>query len=419
MPLLKLKQKQWVYLVMISFAVLFVVQLVWLRDSVRLKEKDFDEKVKSTLRFFNNDFQNSEALTRHMRTVWNDHDTMPRLQGIIRYSVDTCFQRNGLPTDYVMGLGLMRKGIFWYENPSQARKLDSSSFSIIALCMGEQGALELKFAFPSKQRHIMSSLMPILLLSGFGFLVLLLGFLSFAYLLRKQAKLAELKNDFINNMTHELKTPLFTVSLASRLLAKPEDGNTAKRSKYIHSIQQEVKRLDSLIDKILLSSQLEQKRVRFETRTVDLHEVVSTARKHFELLRAETGGDIQLNLLAGNFFIKGDEAHLVSSVCNLMDNAFKYTKRQPQIVITTKSQGGSVSLSVRDNGVGFDSETKDLIFERFFRAHTGNLHTVRGHGIGLSYVKSVVDSHGGSITVNSKLGSGSEFTLHFPLIKHA
>lgn len=403
------------YIAAASFILMMAVQYIWLENTYRLKEKEFDETVKNTLRFFNKDFQDNAVIADHMKSLWNDHSNISKAQPVIKNTIDTCFQNNNLPLDYVYGIGKMKSRIFYSSNNAYTDSLDNSKLSMIGLCMGDKGAMEVKFFFPHKNSYLFSQLTPLLLFSGFSFLVLLFCFVSLIIILKKQAKLSVLKNDFINNMTHELKTPLFTISIASKMLAKEyEENRNTRPAKYTTSIQQEVKRLNSLVENILQTSLLEQKKLSLDKKTMDIHAAIKRATEGFELIRQEKGGVISLVLSAKNHHIVADEPHIVNTIYNLLDNAFKYTEKEPHILITTSNIGNAIALTIKDNGIGFTAETKSLLFERFFRAHTGNLHNVKGFGIGLSYVKSVVEAHNGQLTVNSNLNKGSEFTLQLP-----
>ncbi|HEX8332159.1 MAG TPA: HAMP domain-containing sensor histidine kinase [Segetibacter sp.] len=418
MKLPSLNRKFIFYIALVSFVLLIVLQAVWLSNSYRLKENDFNEKVKSTLRFFNNDFQDNPVLGKNLRDLWDNHTTMPQIQPSIKYSIDTCFERNGLPTDYVYGLGVYKKKTFWSSDAAYAKEINESKFSIIALCMDKAGAYEMKIFFPNKQSYIISGLTPLLIFSGFSFLLLLFCFVSLIMMLKKEAKLSLMKNDFINNMTHELKTPLFTISIASKMLAEEyQENKDAKPAKYTQSIQQEAKRLNNLVEKILQVALLEKKEMNLDKKEMDIHAAIKMAVEGFEMIKLEKGGTTSLHLDAEIHHIEADETHIVNTIYNLLDNAFKYSDKEPHIIISTRNVGNKIIVSVKDNGIGFDAETKELIFERFYRAHTGNIHNVKGYGIGLSYVRSVVEAHNGLLTVNSNVNMGSEFTLQLPLTR--
>jgi len=411
-----LRHKTVALVAIISFLILLGVQVVWLGNTFRLYEKDFDEKLKNTLRVFNNDFQASPVLNAHMMQVWNNPAAAQALSPALRYAIDTCFQRNSLPTDYVYGLATTKgKDLFWTSDTSYKQQIAASKSSIIALCRKEAGALEMKFHFPHKQQYLAAALTPMLLVSGATLLVLALSLATLVYMFRKLTRLSLIRNDFVNNMTHELKTPLFTVSIASKMLEAQHRGADPKQSRYIQSIRQEVKRLDNLVEKILQASLLEKKQLTLQRKRLNLHELITRTVDRFSLIQEHRQGAITLALEAARHEIEGDETHIENSIFNLLDNAFKYAEAQPEVTITTCNKGNYILLSIIDNGIGIDRPTRHLVFERFFRAHTGNLHTVKGFGIGLSYVRSVAEAHSGSITVHSILHKGSTFTLQLPL----
>jgi two-component system phosphate regulon sensor histidine kinase PhoR len=402
------------YTALAGFLLLVGIQVVWLGNTYRLKEREFDESVKNTLRFYNNDFQDNPVLQQAMKGLWTKTASMEQVNPTLRQSFDTCFRNNGLPANYVFSLGVNKKEPLWISDNRYRQQLHASGFSIIALCMADAGAFQLKFFFPGKHQSIVTALMPLLLLSGFTLLVLLACFISLLYLLRKQDRLSQVKQDFLNNMTHELKTPLFTISIASRMLDKKAGTDPARHPQYIRSIQQEVQRLNGLVDHMLQAAVLEQQGIALPKKTINLHEAILKAVEGFALICEENKGEIITDLQAVQCYIDGNETHLVQTVYNLLDNAFKYTTEPPRIVLSTRNEGKDICFSIKDNGIGIDPPTQALLFERFFRAHTGDVHTIKGYGIGLSYVKSVVEAHNGLIRVNSRLQQGSEFILQIP-----
>jgi two-component system phosphate regulon sensor histidine kinase PhoR len=234
----------------------------------------------------------------------------------------------------------------------------------------------------------------------------------------RQKKLSEIKSDFINNMTHEFKTPLATISLAVDALNNEKVwGSREKSSYYTGIIKDENTRMFKQVEKILQAAQLEKNELELKLQPVNVHEYIQTAITNAQLQAAEKGGELKANLKATKVMIKADEVHFSNIIFNLLDNAVKYSKEKPKITVETSNNAHNLILKVRDNGIGMNKETLSHIFEKFYRAHTGNLHNVKGFGLGLSYVKAVVDAHGGKIKVDSTVGKGSVFTLEFPLVK--
>lgn len=234
----------------------------------------------------------------------------------------------------------------------------------------------------------------------------------------RQKKLGEMKNDFINNMTHEFKTPLATISLAVDAMRNDKVLQDRDKMGYFSGIiKEENQRMNRQVEIILKASQFERKDVELALKPVSLHEVIRGVVDNFALQLEHAGGNVTLFLHAGDDTIMADEVHLSNLVNNLIDNAVKYAREgvPPRIQIHTASNGKTILLRIEDNGMGMSRDTLKRIFEKFYRAHTGNRHNVKGFGLGLSYVKSVIEALGGKIKAESTLGKGSIFTLEFSL----
>ncbi|RKD91518.1 sensor histidine kinase [Mangrovibacterium diazotrophicum] len=263
------------------------------------------------------------------------------------------------------------------------------------------------------------------LLKATGFMVIPTAILTFMLIaifvytiliILKQKKLSIIKNDFINNMTHELKTPISTISLASQMLHDNSVSNTPRTIEHISNvILQESKRLSFQVEKVLQMAIFNEGRLKLKFKEFHFNDLVSNVIINFELRVKNKGGKLDAELLAGQDLIKGDEVHITNVIFNLLDNAVKYSKGEPAISIKTENKGNNLLVSVKDNGIGIPKEHLDQIFERFFRVPTGNVHDVKGFGLGLSYVKKIIDSHQGKIKVESVVNKGTKFILYFPL----
>lgn len=233
----------------------------------------------------------------------------------------------------------------------------------------------------------------------------------------RQKQLSEIKSDFINNMTHEFKTPLATISLAVDALGNPKvQGRGDQIDYYTGIIREENRRMNKQVEKILQAAQLDTNNLELNLQTVDAHDVIVNAAANIMLMVEEKHGSLEQKLMAKKYFIRADEVHFSNIVANLLDNAIKYSKDPTHIQIETfNPTPKTIAIRISDNGIGMTKETINHIFEKFYRAHTGNLHNVKGFGLGLSYVKSVVDAHNGKIKVESSPGKGSTFTLEFPM----
>lgn len=249
-------------------------------------------------------------------------------------------------------------------------------------------------------------------------ILFVIAFFAFAVsIIYRQNKLSEIKNDFINNMTHELKTPIATIRISSESLLNFNDNtDPEKRLRYAGIIYKENKRLEQQVERVLNIAKLDKKELKLKLESIDIHEIVEEAKENFEFSQLEeVGGKITLDLQAENHIVSADMVHVTNVVNNLIDNAIKYCEQVPQIEISTKNQKGKCLLTVADNGKGISKEDIKFIFDKFYRVPTGNVHDVKGFGLGLYYVKTIIEELGGSITVKSSIGNGSEFTIALPL----
>ena len=236
----------------------------------------------------------------------------------------------------------------------------------------------------------------------------------------RQKKLGEIKNDFINNMTHEFKTPIATISLAVDAMKNEKVLQDRSKMNYFSAIiKEENQRMNRQVETILKASQLEKQELELNMQPLHVHETIKDVVDNFALQLQQKGGKAELVLNAANDLVMADEVHLSNMVNNLIDNAVKYSKENTPLLLkmATQSNGKNLTIRVEDNGIGMNKETVKRVFERFYRAHTGNLHNVKGFGLGLSYVKTVVEAQGGDIKVDSLLGRGSVFIIDLPLKK--
>lgn len=269
------------------------------------------------------------------------------------------------------------------------------------------------FVFKSLRLRIATSL--------FFTLIILAAFFVTVRTMLRQKKLGEIKNDFINNMTHEFKTPIATISLAVDAMRNEKVIQDREKLGYFSGIiKEENQRMNRQVETILKASQLEKQEVDLNLKPVHVHEVIHDVVDNFVLQLDEKKGKVELQLNAANDLIEADEVHLSNLVNNLMDNAVKYAKENtpPVIKLSTQSNGKNFTMRIEDNGIGMNRDTVKRVFERFYRAHTGNVHNVKGFGLGLSYVKTLVEAHDGDIKAESTLGKGSTFTVDLPLKKN-
>ena len=249
-------------------------------------------------------------------------------------------------------------------------------------------------------------------------IIVVLVMIFFGYtitVILRQKRLSEVKTDFINNMTHELKTPISTIGLSSEMLMRSDFSNEPEKlQRYASIIFKENKRLENQVERVLHVAKLDKEELTLKKEDVDLHELLTEAKENFDINQLEQGGSIQLDLQAGTPVIHADPVHVTNVVYNLLDNAVKYCDKKPTISVKTVNDKKGLQIEITDNGIGIKREDLKMIFDKFYRVPTGNLHNVKGFGLGLYYVKLIIDSHGGKIDVKSKPGEGTTFSVFLP-----
>lgn len=274
--------------------------------------------------------------------------------------------------------------------------------------------------FPERQKFIMMSLAPTTLFAVISTLLLFAVFISVIVLMSRQRKLDESKTDFMHNMTHELKTPISSISLASQMLSDDSVAKSDKMRQHLTSvISEETKRLSFQVEKVLQISLLESEKSIMKFRPVDINQIIATVAENFEIKVIGSKGSLETLLEAADPVAEVDELHFTNIIYNLLDNAVKYAKENEPIKLKVTTfnkpeRKGTISVSIEDNGIGIAKADQALIFEKFQRVHTGDIHNVKGFGLGLAYVKKMVKRHRGEIIVESTLGVGTTFTITIP-----
>jgi two-component system, OmpR family, phosphate regulon sensor histidine kinase PhoR len=251
----------------------------------------------------------------------------------------------------------------------------------------------------------------------FSIIFFVLIFFTFSInVILKQKRLSEIKTDFINNMTHELKTPISTIALSSDVLMKGDFSNDPEKLKrYAGIIYKENKRLENQVERVLNVAKMDKESIQLKKTHVNVHEIIEEIKDNFEFNQFANGGELFVELNAEKFIVDGDLVHLTNVFYNLIDNACKYCEVKPEIHIKTENNSVFLQLTISDNGIGIKRENLSMIFDKFYRVPTGNLHNVKGFGLGLFYVKLIIEQHGGKINVKSTLGKGTSFIIQLPL----
>jgi two-component system phosphate regulon sensor histidine kinase PhoR len=271
---------------------------------------------------------------------------------------------------------------------------------------------------PNEQSLVLKEIFWFIIVSLLFTLIITAAFFITIRSLIKQKKLSEIKSDFINNMTHEFKTPLATISLAVDALKNEKVSADKGKTQYFTGvIKEENKRMNKQVEAILQAAVLDKQEVQLNLKKHAAHDLINIAVNNMKLPIEEKAGTLEVKLEAKNDLVMADEVHFINFVNNLLDNAVKYSKENPLIKLTSFNAGNQFKIKIEDNGIGMNKETVQRIFEKFYRAHTGNIHNVKGFGLGLSYVKTMVNAHHGTIKAESTLGKGSCFTISIPLAK--
>lgn len=273
--------------------------------------------------------------------------------------------------------------------------------------------------FPERKSYILGTMWTVLTTSGVILIVVIFMFYVSLKVIFKQKQLSQLKNDFIGNMTHELKTPISTISLACEALTDPDmPKDETSRSSFVDMINQENKRLGVLVESVLQTSLIDRGRLKIKKQLTNLNEIIQRAVSTSKIQVEKRGGDIILDLTDKDDTFNGDRVHLTNVIHNLIDNANKYTENTPHIVIKTIRKKNTFIIKVKDNGIGIKKEHQSKIFDRLYRVPTGNVHDVKGFGLGLSYVHAIITKHDGTINIKSEFGKGTEFIIKLNLTRH-
>jgi len=357
-----------------------------------------------------------EMIFGYKKASNQEPDLQPiRLDSMIRVELS----RHGINTTYEFGIySPTRNAMVVQKTGRYPQQLLSEGFAfeMYPTIGTSRNSDQLLLYFPNEKRFLMQQLWDLLGISGLLILVIIFSFSATIFTIIRQKKLSEMKNDFVNNMTHEFKTPIATIGLACEALRdKDVQKSDGLYTTYISMIDEENKRLGTMAEQILQTAVMEKGELRLKKEEVELHAVISECVASKKLQAAQKNGNIYEELQAAKSLVEGDKIHLTNVVLNLLDNAIKYAEAIPEVRVKTRNIPHAIEISVQDNGPGISKANQKRIFEKLYRVPTGNVHNVKGFGLGLSYVKSVVEHHGGTINVNSEIKKGTTFYIRLPL----
>lgn len=405
----------------ISVIGIIVIQIYWVKEAFNLREKQFNQTIQIALRNVAEKMADygQFSLTQQdlIHQVSSDYYAVNLNNAIdaktLEYYLITEFDKLGINTDYeygiydctsdkmVYGNYISTHGVVENKLIKPLRKLDKLTYYF-------------GIYFPERSSYIVSK-MDNWIVSTIILLFVIIFFCYALFVILQQKRFSEVQRDFITNMTHEFKTPISTIAIASETISNPGIINTPERLfTYTGIIHEEAGRLNKQVERVLQTAKAEMKEIKLVMEKIDLHELLEDILKSFNVKAQNNKGEIMLQLHAREHTIFADKQHLTNVIYNLLDNAVKYTDKPPVITVSTEDKNHTLSFSIKDNGIGIRKEYQNKVFEKFFRVPSGNIHNVKGFGLGLSYVKSIVDLHKWKIKLVSEPGLGSVFTLLIP-----
>lgn len=406
-----------------SLAGILATQIHWVITAFELKEEQFDNSVRIALKSVINQLTQNKSDTLFQKkllalscrkTKLSIDDYIDR--NLIDSLIDDELKCMFINTRYYYGVysNYNQRFVLGKFNNHETELINSQyQFSLASIY--KPGNYFLSIFFPSKTYELLHRMKLWVFLTILFLIILIISFTFVILSLLRQKKLSEIKTDFINNMTHEFKTPIVTSSLAAELIQREEViVNPTKIKKYASIILDENNRLQNQVEQVLQVAILESGNQQFKIRRTNIHELLEGALNSFELRIKEGNIKLKQKLEATNPYIMADRVHLLNIFYNLLDNAIKYTPNNPVINVSTWNHNNKIIISVKDNGIGISKENQQNIFKNLFRVPIDNIHEVRGFGLGLYYVKTIIDQFGGKIELTSDLGKGSDFKLSFP-----
>lgn len=398
------------------------MQVFWFRRAFDLKDKEFNQTVYVALQSVgeyilssNNQQIPLEPLVSQLSSSYfvvqiNGHIHPRALEFVLKNE----FKKRNIGQDFEYGLYNCDSKKMIYGNYIILDSTQENTSPKKELPTWTNDNLYFGVYFPNKDSTLIEQ-MGIWLFSSIVMVSVCVFFAFTLFFIFRQKQLSEIQKDFINNITHEFKTPLSTIVISTELLKKPSIYESPEKiTKYTTIIQEEVTRLKNQVENVLQIAAFDKDRVQLKFEMADLHECIQKAASSTELLLQQKNGSISLDFHANPSAIKIDQLHINNVIYNLLENAIKYSSEHPHILIWTSTENKGISIGVKDNGIGIPQEHIRKVFDRFYRVPTGNIHNVKGFGLGLYYVKMIIDAHKGRIHANSKIGEGSEFVIFLP-----
>ena len=406
-----------IILAAVSLMGVVTTQVFWLNKSVKTLEKQYDDRIDRMLTDLKHEIKVSVDTSKRLATIPNQNvcvfDVVDTI--LLKSLLDKYITYHRLGEKYQYAIVKSSNGQIAFSSTGFKPEMESESYLTCLSFVWKKDYMHLSLFFPDKKKNIYMQMMSWIILSVVFVLIITGAFIFIVFGLLRQKKISEVKNDFINNMTHEFKTPISTISLASEMLAKTARSHSVPMTeKYARIIYDENKRMQAQVELILQTAASDREAIKLKKELVNFHELVRSTVQSFCVENCEKEISIKFSLEATNPSIIVDPVHIRNVIGNIVDNAIKYSEDNPDILVSTKNTNHHIELSVSDNGIGIPREAIKRIFEKFYRVSTGNIHNVKGFGLGLYYVKSIIDAHQGNISVTSNVNNGSTFSVLLP-----
>ena len=408
----------------LSLIGLVTTQVFWIDNAYKLADQQFDNRVTIALQGALDEYVQMYANENSNQAIgclsgcsMEDSLFINLIPPVIDSLLMVHFTYHGLNTDYEFRVVKCQSGEVLYrkggiiQNPKRV-----SNHRISLSCLQHPESHHLEVSFSSRQSALLKETILWLIASVIFLLVVIMSFAFIVFTIIRQKKISEIRNDFINNMTHEFKTPIANISLATEVLQRKETReNKTRLDQYLNIIQQENLRMKSQVERVLQVAVRNRDDLTIRPMLTDVHELIEQAVDHACFEECHEGATIRFDFKASQHQISLDPMHFSNIVHNLIENAQKYSDKNPEITIRTQSDQKKLVIEIEDNGIGIAHDAQKHIFEKFYRVPTGNVHNVKGFGLGLYYVKTMIEAMGGEIHLSSEPGKGTCFTLVFPL----
>ncbi len=398
----------------ISLVGLTITQSSWVWNAVKLVQEQHDHRVDMALDEVIEGMRRADTHPGTGKNIFDAVDTT-LLASLLRQYID--YHKLDPEYEYAV-VKNSNDSILHASTAVIPKSLKKNCHKICLYCLWKAEYTHLEVYFPSQRKEVLVEMSVWLIFTAIFILIIIFSFLYIINTIIKQKKLSEIKNDFINNMTHEFKTPISTISLASEVLLNADAEASPERiKKYSKIIYDENIRMRGQVERVLQVARLDRDEFSLTKSEFDLHQLVKDTVKNLCFEKCEEQTTLNYQLAADHHILNADEMHIKNVITNLVDNAIKYSRNGSgtTLNIQTQNKEDGIVLSIEDNGIGMPKETIKHIFDKFYRIPTGNIHNVKGFGLGLYYVKNMVNAHGGDIEVKSEINRGSRFDVYLPL----